>query len=85
MRVAAYVRMSTAKQEASPTQQRKAIAALVKANGYEPVIELSDLGRTGTTAAKRKGFQAMIAAAEAGDFERIVVYDRSRFGRFDSI
>jgi DNA invertase Pin-like site-specific DNA recombinase len=85
VKVATYIRMSSAKQEASPAQQRKAISALLKANGYELVQEFSDLGVSGTSAAKRKGFQAMIGAAEAGDFERIVCYDRSRFGRFDSV
>jgi site-specific DNA recombinase len=84
MRVCVYVRMSTSRQEASPDQQRKAIKALCDREGHEIACEYSDLGVSGVKTLKRTGFLKMIAAAEAGEFERIVVFDRSRFGRFDS-
>jgi site-specific DNA recombinase len=85
MRVVSYVRMSTARQDLSPGQQRAAIAAHAAKQGYVLKREYADLGVSGDSTAKRVGFQAMIADGAAGRFDRIVVYDRSRFGRFDSI
>lgn len=85
MRVVSYIRMSTDRQEASPGQQRAAIAAHARKQGYAVAHEYADLGVSGDNVSKRPQFRQMIAAAEAGTFDRIVVYDRSRFGRFDSI
>jgi DNA invertase Pin-like site-specific DNA recombinase len=85
MRVVSYIRMSTSGQELSPGQQRAAIAAHATKSGYVIAREYSDLGISGDRTEKRHGFQAMIADGAAGKFDRIVVYDRSRFGRFDSI
>jgi DNA invertase Pin-like site-specific DNA recombinase len=76
--------MSSAKQDQSPEQQRAAIAAHCKRNGYEVVREYSDLGIAGDRAV-RPGFKKMLAAAESKSFDRIVCYDRSRFGRFDAV
>lgn len=85
MRVVSYIRMSTARQEASPEQQRAAIAAHAKKAQYKIGKEYADLGASGDNAAKRPQFRQMIADGAAGKFDRIVVYDRSRFGRFDAI
>jgi len=85
MRVVSYVRMSTGRQETSPAQQRDAIAAHAVKHGYAIAHEYADLGITGDSIGKRPEFQRMIADGAAGKFDRIVVYDRSRFGRFDSI
>jgi DNA invertase Pin-like site-specific DNA recombinase len=77
--------MSTGRQDLSPGQQRAAIAAHAKKAGYAVAREYADLGVSGDRTEKRKGFQQMIADGAARKFDRIVVYDRSRFGRFDSI
>lgn len=85
MRVATYVRMSTSRQEQSPEQQRAAILEHAQKNGYQIVAEYHDLGVTGTSVAKRHGFQRMHADGLAGKFDRILCFDRSRFGRLDSL
>jgi len=85
MRVVSYIRMSTAAQDASPDQQRAAIAAHAVKQGYAVAHEYADLGVSGDKTAKRPGFRRMIADGGAGKFDRIIVYDRSRFGRFDSV
>lgn len=85
MRVVAYVRMSTAAQDASPAQQRAAIAAHAAKSGYAIAHEYADLGVSGDKTDKRVDFQKMIADGAARKFDRIVVFDRSRFGRFDSV
>lgn len=85
MRVATYVRMSTNKQEQSPAQQRAALEAHAAKHGYEIVEQYSDLGVSGTSVDKRHGFKQMHADAIDGKFDRILCFDRSRFGRLDSL
>jgi DNA invertase Pin-like site-specific DNA recombinase/chorismate mutase len=85
MRVATYVRMSTNKQEHSPEQQRAALTQHATKHGYKIVADYSDLGVSGTSVKKRVGFQRMHADALAGKFDRILCFDRSRFGRLDSL
>jgi DNA invertase Pin-like site-specific DNA recombinase len=77
--------MSTSRQEQSPKQQRAAIAEHAAKQGYVIVAEYSDEGVSGTSVAKRRGFQRMHADALAGKFDRILCFDRSRFGRLDSL
>ena len=85
MRCVLYLRMSTDRQEASIPQQRDAIVAFAARNGREIVGEYLDEGISGDATNKRKGFQAMIRDAAGGGFDRILCWDQSRFGRFDSI
>lgn len=85
MRAVLYLRMSTAKQEASIPQQRDALVAFAAKQGHEIVGEFADEGISGDATHKRKGFQAMIRDAADGGFDRILCWDQSRFGRFDSI
>lgn len=85
MKVVSYVRMSTRSQEHSPEQQRAAIAAYAAKHGYAIGHEYADLGVSGDKANKRPQFRQMIADGAAGKFSRIICYDRSRFGRFDSL
>lgn len=85
MRTVLYLRMSTDKQEASIPQQRDALVAFAGKQGHEIVGEYVDEGISGDATHKRKGFQAMIRDAAAGGFDRILCWDQSRFGRFDSI
>jgi len=85
MKVVSYVRMSTRSQEHSPEQQRAAIAAYAAKHGHTIAHEYADLGVSGDKANKRPQFRQMIADGAAGKFSRIICYDRSRFGRFDSL
>jgi len=85
MRVVSYIRMSSAAQDTSPDQQRASIAAHAKKNGYAITREYADLGVSGDNTAKRHQFKQMIADGAARKFDRIVVFDGSRFGRFDAI
>lgn len=85
MRVVSYIRMSTAAQDASPEQQRSAIAAHALKQGYAVAKEYADLGVSGDKTEKRPAFRRMIADGAGKKFDRIIVYDRSRFGRFDSV
>jgi len=85
MRAVLYLRMSTDKQETSIGQQRDALVAFALKQGHEIIREYVDEGISGDATHKRKGFQAMIRDAAAGNFDRILCWDQSRFGRFDSI
>lgn len=85
MRSVLYLRMSTDRQEASIPQQRDALVAFAGKRGHEIVGEYRDEGISGDATEKRKGFQAMIRDAAGGGFDRILCWDQSRFGRFDSI
>lgn len=85
MRTVLYLRMSTDKQEASIPQQRDALVAFAAKQGHEIVGEYVDEGISGDATHKRKGFQAMIRDAAGSGFDRILCWDQSRFGRFDSI
>jgi DNA invertase Pin-like site-specific DNA recombinase len=85
MRSVLYLRMSTDRQEASIAQQRDALVAFAAKQGHEIVGEYVDEGISGDATHKRKGFQAMIRDAAGGGFDRILCWDQSRFGRFDSI
>jgi site-specific DNA recombinase len=85
MRSVLYLRMSTDRQEASIPQQREALVAFAAKQGHEIVGEYVDEGISGDATHKRRGFQAMIRDAAGGGFDRILCWDQSRFGRFDSI
>jgi DNA invertase Pin-like site-specific DNA recombinase len=85
MRVATYIRMSTGRQEHSPARQREAIAAHAAKHGYAIVREYADLAVSGDKAERRPQFLEMIADATSGEFDRILCFDRARFGRFDSL
>lgn len=85
MKTVLYLRMSTDRQEASIPQQRDALITFAAKQGHEIVGEYIDEGISGDATHKRKGFQAMIRDAAACGFDRILCWDQSRFGRFDSI
>lgn len=79
----AYYRMSSDKQETSIDQQREAVKAYAKTQGYKLTTEYDDQGISGDATEKRFGFQRMIADAATADVEVILCWDQSRFGRFD--
>lgn len=80
-----YIRMSSAKQESSPDQQRKEITVLAKRKGYRIVAWYADEGISGDEIEKRPQFCRMLQDAQNGKFSVIMCWDQDRFGRFDSL
>ena len=81
---AQYVRMSTEHQQYSTENQRDAIAEFAKAKGYEIVHTYADDGKSGLRIEGRESLRQMLADVQAGQapFKAILVYDVSRWGRF---
>lgn len=84
IRAAQYVRMSTEHQQYSIENQADAIAAYAAQRGMAVVRTFSDAGRSGLRLEGREGLRELIALVEGGraDFEAVLVYDVSRWGRF---
>lgn len=83
-RAAQYLRMSTEQQTYSLAYQRTAIAAYALSHGYEIVDTYEDAGVSGLTMRGRDGLRRLLADVLAGaaGFEAVIVYDVSRWGRF---
>jgi DNA invertase Pin-like site-specific DNA recombinase len=81
----AYLRMSTDKQEESIARQRAEVTAYAKRKGYAIQREYVDPGISGDEIEKRPAFRQMLHDAPRREFEMIVCWDQSRFGRFDQI
>ncbi|MDY3557623.1 recombinase family protein [Gemmata sp. JC673] len=84
MRAATYIRMSTADQENSPDRQRNQIEPYCKSKGYSVVHRYEDLGMRGTDDS-RPQFQRLLADAQKGLFDVIVVDEQSRLTRTDPV
>lgn len=86
-RAAQYVRMSTEHQNYSIDNQKDAIRDFAEALGYEIVATYQDSGRSGLNLEGRMGLQRLLADIEGGsaDFEVVLVYDVSRWERFQNI
>jgi DNA invertase Pin-like site-specific DNA recombinase len=84
VRVAAYVRMSTEHQPYSIYNQMTAIQQYADAHVLVIVRTYSDEGISGLTIRERPGFRRMVSDIVSGksDFSRVLVYDISRWGRF---
>src|SRR5689334_24164935 len=83
-RTAAYVRMSTEHQQYSTSNQMDVIREYAKRRGLEIVKEYSDEGKSGLNIQGRDSLAQMIKDVESGAaaFANILVYDVSRWGRF---
>ena len=83
MRIAAYCRVSTAKEEQldSLANQKEFFEAYARTNGYELVRVYADEGISGTQMRKREQFQALLRDAARHPFDLVVVKDISRFAR----
>ena len=83
-RAAQYVRMSTEHQQYSTENQGDKIKEYAERHGFEIVRTYADEGKSGLNIGGREGLQRMLAdvRAKTTDFEAILVYDVSRWGRF---
>jgi DNA invertase Pin-like site-specific DNA recombinase len=83
-RSAQYVRMSSEHQQYSIANQSAAIALYAAAHNLGVVRAFVDGGKTGTTIKRRTGLQELLRIVESGtaDFDEVLVYDVSRWGRF---
>lgn len=84
MRAAEYVRMSTDHQKYSTENQSEAIRHYAEARGIEIVRTYADAGKSGLKIEGRDALRQLIEDVEAGatDFTLVLVYDVSRWGRF---
>src|SRR3982074_2790304 len=83
-RAAQYVRMSTDHQKYSIENQAAAIAAYATQRDLKIVRTYADHGRSGVRLDGREDLQRLIRDVQSGgaDFDVILVYDISRWGRF---
>ena len=83
-RAAQYVRMSTEHQQYSTHNQSDKIREYAEKRGIEIVRTYADDGKSGLSIGGRAALQRLIADVESGaaDFNVILVYDVSRWGRF---
>ena len=83
MRIAAYCRVSTEKEEQldSLRNQETFFKEYAEKNGHHLVKLYADEGITGTSYKKREQFQRLMLDAQVGLFDMVVVKDISRFAR----
>lgn len=84
VRAAQYVRMSTEHQQYSTENQADALQLYAERRGIEIVRTYADEGRSGLRLAGRDALKQLIEDVQSGkaDFTAILVYDVSRWGRF---
>ena len=84
VRAAQYVRMSTEHQKYSTENQADIIQAYAGQRGFEIVKTYADQGKSGLRIDGRDALQRLRADVQAGraDYKVILVYDVSRWGRF---
>ncbi|MBA1140685.1 recombinase family protein [Mesorhizobium neociceri] len=84
IRAAQYVRMSTEHQKYSTDNQASAIQRYADARGFEIVRTYADEGKSGLRLVGRDALQSLLGDIESGraDYAAILVYDVSRWGRF---
>lgn len=86
IKAAQYVRMSTERQEYSPTFQRAANSAFAVAHGMQIIRTYEDAGVSGLSLRNRDGLKALLTdvLSGSGGFSHVLVYDVSRWGRFQN-
>jgi DNA invertase Pin-like site-specific DNA recombinase len=84
---AQYVRMSTEHQHYSPENQLDVIRQYAADHNMDIVQAYSDHGRGGFNIAGREGLNQLMSDVEAKrtDFTSLLVYDVSRWGRFQDV
>lgn len=83
---AQYLRMSTDRQDVSLEFQAQTIRAWATAHGFEVVATFADEGISGVSIEKRQALKDLLRTVIGGGsaFETILVYDVSRWGRFQN-
>ena len=83
-RAAEYVRMSTEHQQYSTENQADKIREYAAQRGIDIVRTYADEGKSGLNIGGRLALQKLIRDVESGsaDFQMVLVYDVSRWGRF---
>lgn len=81
---AQYIRMSTEHQQYSTENQADVIHEYAARRGYKIVRTYADEGKSGLNIEGRESLQGLLDDVKDGtaDFEAILVYDVSRWGRF---
>src|SRR5260221_751980 len=81
---AQYLRMSTEHQQYSLENQSVAIQQYAQSHGFEVVRTYSDSAKSGLVLRRRAGLQQLLQDVVAGNsgYRAILVYDVSRWGRF---
>ena len=81
---AQYLRMSTEHQQYSFDNQRAAIRAYADRMGFTITQTYSDAGKSGLVLKRRDGLRQLLSDVASGtaQYKAIVVYDVSRWGRF---
>jgi DNA invertase Pin-like site-specific DNA recombinase/DNA-binding winged helix-turn-helix (wHTH) protein len=84
---AQYVRMSTEDQQYSIVNQAAAIQLYAQSHGYSVVSTYADEGKSGVAIKDRKGLRRLLSDVMSGraEFNAILVYDVSRWGRFQDV
>jgi DNA invertase Pin-like site-specific DNA recombinase len=85
--VARYLRMSTERQQYSLLNQTEVMAKFAERHGFFVVKSYEDHAITGVSFRKRLGLQSLIQDVVNGlaSYKAILVYDVSRWGRFQDI
>jgi DNA invertase Pin-like site-specific DNA recombinase len=86
-RAAEYMRMSTEHQQYSIANQSAAIQEYANKNSIEIVRTYVDRGKSGLALAGRPELQSLLSTVTSGaaDFTLLLVYDVSRWGRFQDV
>jgi DNA invertase Pin-like site-specific DNA recombinase len=86
VRAAEYVRMSTDHQKYSTANQAMAIREYATTHGMAIVRTYEDEGKSGLEIGRRLGLRSLLDDVQMGhvDFEVILVFDVSRWGRFQN-
>jgi len=85
--VAQYIRMSTDSQQYSIANQKAAIEAYADDHGFAVVSTYADPGKSGVAIKHRPELLRLIHDVTSGhaDYKAILVYDVSRWGRFQDV
>jgi len=84
---ARYLRMSTDRQQYSFLNQAELMATFAERHGFYVTKTYEDPAKSGLSFRKRVGLQMLIKDVVSGlaDYKAILVYDVSRWGRFQDI
>src|SRR5579859_1910837 len=84
---ARYLRMSTDRQQYSFLNQAELMAKFAECHGFRVIKTYEDPAKSGLSFRKRVGLQMLIKDVVSGlaDYRAILVYDVSRWGRFQDI